>query len=529
MRTRGVSWWLSLGLWMALAPAALAQDSVRVDSARTAAAKELATRKVAAQKIESLPQGAVKLDLRDRAAGAASPTTAVPAAPVMPGTAAPSAQPVAVPADAPSGPVRVTSGAPRTRVPRPSRDDDMLELPLALEGVSAQQSDKLRVISAPSGARIKEQVNAAPVLELPVNGRAIVSSEQGKKSAERDPIQVDRKTALPWLVVETERSGNTQAVRAARPFLTLAKAITWNAREQLHVAEFLFGLDPEGGVAGALQQPVEARFSVSCDDVAPALARVEKIGPGGYGSVRVKCSAAVKNQQPQQFLAVHVEQGSLRYPFEIPRRPGPLRLFASALSVPGFGFGSVALTAEQLEEDGSPLRAPSATDLQLNADRSALDVSAVRIAEGASTATVEVHPRGGGELALSLANGTLRSPPLRLQLTFPWLALAAMIGGGTLGGVLFLFGPRPKQKGGGSASIWRKHPALRRAAEGALVGLLVSAFVLIVPSFALIAGWARSTELGLFVIAALAGFIGSPLLALAGRALFPAWAKERAA
>jgi len=499
MRTRGVSWWLSLGLWIALVPAALAQDS-----ARAASAKELATRKVAAQKIETLPQGAVKLDFRDRAVTAAPATTAVPAAPATAG-----------------------GGTPRTpRTPRPNRDSDMMELPLALEGVSGQESDKLRVISAQSGARIKARPNAAPVLELPVNGRAIVSSEQGKKSAERDPIRVDRKTALPWLVVETERSGDTQAVRAARPFLTLAKAITWNAREQLHVAEFLFGLDPEGGVAGGLQQPVEARFSVSCDDVAPALARVEKIGPGGYGSVHVKCSPAVKNEQPQQFLAVHVEQGSLRYPFEIPRRRGPLRLSASALSVPGFGFGSVALTAEQLEEDGSPLRAAQATDLQLNADRSALDVSAMRIAEGASTATALVHPRGVGPLAISLARGELSSPPLRLQLTFPWLALIAMIGGGTLGGVLFLFGPGPKPKGG-SGSIWRKHPALRRAVEGALVGLLVGAFALIVPSFALIPAAARSTELGLFVIAAIAGFIGSPLLELAGRALFPAWAKER--
>jgi hypothetical protein len=57
--------------------------------------------------------------------------------------------------------------------------------------------------------------------------------------------------------------------------------------------------------------------------------------------------------------------------------------------------------------------------------------------------------------------------------------------------------------------------------------LLVGAFVLIVPSFALIPVAARGTELGLFVIAAIAGFIGSPLLELAGRALFPLWAKER--
>ena len=519
MRARAdLCWWASanacclvLGLGLAAALPLRAQETLR-----SASAKEGFVQKAAAQKIGALPEGAVKLE-QVRPVASATPT-AVPAA----GTTAPAPDPAPVTAAPP-----VTARLPRTgtRVPRPSSREQMLEVPLAVEGDAALQADKLRVISA-GGARIKAQGQAAPVLELPVNGRAIVSSEQGKKSAERDPIVVDRKTALPWLVIETERRGDTQAVRAARPFLTLAKAITWHARDRLHVAEFLFGLDPEGGVLGALQQPIEARFSVSCDDVAPELARVEKIGPGGYGSVRVRCSPAVKNEQPQQFLTVHVEQGTLRYPFEIPRRPGSLRLSASAISLPGFGFGSLALTGEQFEEDGSPLRAQRATDLQLSADRSSLDVSALRISEGTTSATVDVHPRGVGPVALVLLHGSLRSPPLQLQLTWPWFALAAMIAGGTLGGVLFLFGPRPKSAG--SASIWRKYPALRRAVEGALVGLLVTAFVLIVPSFALIPEWARSSELGMFVLAALAGFAGTPLLDLAARALFPALGKERA-
>src|SRR5262249_53181467 len=159
--------------------------------------------------------------------------------------------------------------------------------------------------------------------------------------------------------------------------------------------------------------------------------------------------------------------------------PGPLRLLASALLVPGFGFGKLALTAEQLEEDGSPLRADSATDLQLSADRANLDVETLRIAAGATTATIDVHPRGVGPLAITLARGELRSTPLQLTLTVPWLALCAMIVGGMIGGVLFLFGPR--KPGGSSSSIWRKHPILRRAVEGALVGLLVTAFLLIVP------------------------------------------------
>jgi hypothetical protein len=475
-------------------------------------------------KSAALPQGAVKLRFdperftvqpaASSAAAPETPPTAVPATvtgsatlPTSVGTVAP-----------PPRPRHVTVRAPHAAAAT------TVQLPLALEGV-ALDPDKVRVISA-GGATIKAQDRQKPVLELPVNGRAIVSSEQGKQSAERDPIKVDEKTALPWLVIETERRGDTQAVRAARPFLTLARAITWHAAQQRHVAEFLFGLDPEGGVAGPLQQPVEARFAVSCDDVEPALARVEKIGPGGYGSVRVSCSPAVKNEQAQQFLTVHVEQGTLRYPFEIPHRPGPLRLLASALSVPGFGFGKLALTAEQLEEDGSPLRAARASELQLSADRSALDVSGLQIAPGATSATIEVHPRGIGEVQLSLVQGELRSDPLRLQLTWPLLAVLAMIAGGTLGGLLFVFERGDKRAG---SARRRTHAAIRRAIEGALVGLLVTTLMLIMPNVAAVLSWASSTELGLFVVAAFAGFVGTPLLDRLAQLVFPALgaSKER--
>lgn len=496
------------GLLMCLAAPAAAQSDAVV-------AKQMAS------KTATLRQGAVKLD---PALFNAQPAVAASAEPE---SAAPTA--AAVPAGAPA----ITGTRPNIvgsvvieprRIPRPTHalpGSATVQLPLTLEGV-ALQADKLKVISQGS-AQIKAK-DDKPVLELPVNGRAIVSSEQGKQSAERDTIKLDEKTALPWLVIETERTGNTQAVRAARPFLTLARAITWHAAEQRHVAEFLFGLDPENGIAGSLQQPVDASFAVSCDDVEPGQARVEKIGPSGYGKVRVSCSPAVKNEHAQQFLTVHVEQGTLRYPFEIPHRPGPLRLLASALSVPGFGFGKLSLTAEQLEEDGSPLRATRASDVQLSADRAALDVSALQIAAGATSATIDVHPRGVGPVQLSLAQGELRSEPVRLELTWPLLAVLAMIVGGTLGGVLMVF-----ELGAKRASARRRRPAIRRAIEGALVGLLVTTLTLIIPSATSVLAWASSTELGLFVVAAFAGFVGTPLLDRLARLLFPALSGEKEA
>jgi hypothetical protein len=480
-----------------------------------AAQSDAVVAKQLASKTAALPQGAVKFDPELFAAQ--------PAATAEPATTAPT--PAAVPAGSVFRPKIVGSvlvdpkKVPHLTHPPPAAAT--VQLPLALEGV-AFDADKLKVISQGS-AQIKA-TDDKPVLELPVNGRAIVSSEQGKQSAERDTIELDEKTALPWLVIETQRTGNTQAVRAARPFLTLARAITWHAAEQRHVAEFLFGLDPENGAAGTLQQPVDASFAVSCDDVEPAQARVDKIGPSGYGKIKVSCSPAVKNEHAQQFLTVHVEQGTLRYPFEIPHRPGPLRLLASALSVPGFGFGKLSLTAEQLEEDGSPLHATRPSDVQLSADRAALDVSALQIAPGATQATIEVHPRGVGPVQLSLVQGELRSPPVQLELTWPTLAVLAMIVGGTLGGVLMVF-----ELGAKRAAARRRRPAIRRAIEGALVGLLVTALTLIMPSATAVLSWASSTELGLFVLAAFAGFVGTPLLDRLARVVFPALSGEKQA
>ena len=461
-----------------------------------------------AQKMRELPKGAVKLSAPPR--------------------------PQAHPEPAASGalPMKLERAIETVRRKRPSKRAGAsksrgrlasravakkLQLPLALEGSPVLPPDKLKLISVGSAAQIKRKGTEGAVLELPENGHAIVSSEPGQTSAEHDPIEVDRKTPLPWLVVETERTGPVQAVRAARPFLTLARAITWRSSAGRHVAEFLFGLDPEGGGAGPLKHPIEARFVVSCEDVEPSGARVVKVGPGGYSTVRVGCSKAVKNEHPKQFLTVHVDHGTLRYPFEIPRRPGPPELVASALRIRGLGFGSLSLTAQQREEDGSLLVAQRTTELRLRASRGALEISRVEIPKGKTSGSIEVHPRGVGPLTLALSQGGLSSPPLELELTWPLLALAAMFLGGTVGGALVTL-----VKDRGTHPGRRSRVVVRRAIEGALVGLLTTALMLIAPNVALITAWASNTELGLFVVSAFAGFLGAPLIDKLANRLFPA-------
>ena len=127
----------------------------------------------------------------------------------------------------------------------------------------------------------------APVLELPRGSFSVITSRRSKESIEEVELNTQQKTALPWLVVETAASAAEPGVRAGRPFLTLARAITWDVANARHIAEFLFGLDPERGEPGPLREAIDVRFGVSCDAVMPDRAQIGTIGPSGYGKVRV--------------------------------------------------------------------------------------------------------------------------------------------------------------------------------------------------------------------------------------------------
>jgi hypothetical protein len=411
----------------------------------------------------------------------------------------------------PAGAVKVPSRAPAL-APSPGATANVIRMPLSLEGQSAQglDTDTIRITSG-AGA-ISRAPSGAAMLELRGEGQVIVSSESGKNSAGDSEISVERKTALPWLVIETRRGARGTTVHTARPFLTLAKAILWNAAEQRHVAEFLFGLDSESGEPGPLAQPIDARFTVSCDDVLPSAARIAHVGPAGYGTVRVGCSRSVKNERAQQQLEIHVDRGNLSYPFQIPRRPGPLSLTGSS-RVLGFGLGNLVLTVSRVEEDGSAMSSGAQLPVQLVVEQGRLDVHGLTIPRGAHEASVEAHPPGIGRIAVRAVASAQQSPPLAIELTWPVLPVSAMIAGGTLGGFL---------------SALRRAPRVRRrrTLEGALVGLLITLVVLVVPSFATLPAAARETELGLFVLSALAGYIGTQLLDRAARALFPTLAQD---
>lgn len=378
-----------------------------------------------------------------------------------------------------------------------------LEVAGSIEGQSAPRvtSGNGAITRAPSGKS---------VLEAAVGERVILSSDSGKAAAAKTEIRENQPVALPWLVMESVRTSNGADLRTARPFLTLANAIRWDAAKHRHLAQFEFWLEQESGDGQAFSKPIDALFVVTCDEVSPARAQIASVGVAAHTTIAVSCSPAVKNELPEQQISVLVDSGKLSYPFKIPHRAGPPVLVANQSYAYGLGFGELALTVNSVEEDGSPLLADVDLPVNFVVSKGTFAVPAAVLAHEQQSANVTAHPRGLGSVEVSAMLREQPSERLTVSLGLPVLPFLAMLAGGGVGGVLVSLGPRTGKK------------TRRRAlVEGVIVGVVTAMLSLLIPAaiFGLpdIAPFLRS-EAGLFAVATLAGLLGTPLLkSIAGK------------
>ncbi|HKU40020.1 MAG TPA: hypothetical protein VJR89_17790 [Polyangiales bacterium] len=421
-------------------------------------------------------------------------------------------------APAPAGAVALATEQDQPAAPAaPNRRQ--FRVPLRIQGKQPSAlRENFRVTDG--DARITTDPAGAPSLELPSEGRTVVSSDEAPETAKHSTIAQQNKTALPWLVIDSRQTAEGPHIIATRPFLQLARAIRWDAESKRHVVELLFGVDPEPGHEHEADTPLEppfgVRFSTSCDEVTPAEAQIKQVGPAGYDLVRVACSPGVKNESSEQWIELHVGSGSLRYPFELPHRPGPPLLLASSTSLAGLGLGTTTLTVQRVEEDGSPLVAASEERVQLlAAGGSTLLPSSLTIPAGQREASIELRPSGLGKLQVTAVLGEQRSQPVRLQLTWPWLAMLAMLSGALIGA--FLAYVRSRRKRG-----------YRRSLADVLSGVLLSCATLLLPQLSALPSWARPTEVGFLLIGAAAAFLGLDAFEALVRKLLPSVAPKNA-
>ena len=415
-----------------------------------------------------------------------------------------------------SEPVRV---GPSTATPKAS----VSRVPLALKSTDDERD--LSSVKVVEGKGTIAFEGGVPVLEQKSSGTSVLSSGHAKAIAESSMLRADSKTGLPWMVVDVKHpTGGTAptpappAIRAARPFLLLARAVQWVPSASRYVAELIVGLDPEdGSLPGPLEEPFTASLSTSCDGVEPLRVQLAKIGPDGDQRVTVHCSPRQRSAGKQQ-LTVRIASGQLSYPFELPAHPGPYALASSATHVTGLGLSTVRITVAQTIEDGSPLVLDSDVEVPLQSTTGELHPSVLTIPRGKSEASADVRVFGLGPMSVLAGVGQRSSAPLAIERAWPLLFLLITVLGGAAGGYLALIRQRSKP----SEHAREKVVIARRILEGSLVGLIAVGAFLTTPALAeLMPDVARGSELAWLVAAVLAGFVGVELIELLASRLLP--------
>ncbi len=384
---------------------------------------------------------------------------------------------------------------------------------------AARSEQTLRVIAG--NAKVSTAEGGDSVVEVPKRGVAVVSSSSAKTAANESQLKTSEKTPLPWVVLDDDPDAPEEsAVRATRPFLQLAEAIRWDAARRLHVAEFWFGLDVESGSPGPLASPIYVLFAVTCGELVPDdKVTIGASGIAGYARVKVGCSPSEKNALARQKLSLHLDQARLDYPFEIPRLSGVPTLISSAASAEGLGLSTLELTVENREEDGTLLPVPADLTVALATEAGEIDVKQLVIPKGAASATAHVRPHGMGALRVAALVAGVSSRYVQVDLGFPTLAVGAALVGGAIGGAL---AARKKRR-------TKPRPFLARTLEGTLVALIATAVSLLLADFSAIGKLLPSSEIAMFALSAIAGFVGTHLVELAAPLLFPALRAARGA
>lgn len=416
-----------------------------------------------------------------------------------------------------SEPVRV---GPSTATPKAS----VSRVPLALKSTDDERD--LSSVKVVEGKGTIAFEGGVPVLEQKASGTSVLSSGHAKAIAESSMLRADSKTGLPWMVVDVKHPTGggaaptpaPPAIRTARPFLLLARAVQWVPSASRYVAELIVGLDPEdGSLPGPLEEPFTASLSTSCDGVEPLRVQLAKIGPDGDQRVTVHCSPRQRSAGKQQ-LTVRIASGQLSYPFELPAHPGPYALASSATHVAGLGLSTVRITVAQTIEDGSPLVLDSDVEVPLQSTTGELHPSVLTIPRGKSEVSADVRVFGLGPMSVLAGVGQRSSTPLAIERAWPLLFLFITVLGGAAGGYLALIRQRSKQAEHARAKV----VIARRILEGSLVGLIAVGAFLTTPALAeLMPDVARGSELAWLIAAVLAGFVGVELIELLASRLLP--------
>ncbi|HVR35809.1 MAG TPA: hypothetical protein VMS21_08155 [Methylomirabilota bacterium] len=328
-------------------------------------------------------------------------------------------------------------------------------------------------------------------------------------SATKAPIE--GRSHFPGLMVcnWSPRPGAPAQAAHGRLFLrTRQTPVPWNDQQNAYVTTLVVGLDLTNHTGSIdLEPPVSIEFFPSGAAVQPTRVLIQRTGTGGYQEATLQCPRLDESAA----VLARSDMGELVHPVEMVPRFGRLEIVPAVSRVFGFGLGTTTLTVERLAEDGSGLNIDAPLTLRLSTTRGKLEPEgSMQIPAGSGMAAASLRSSGSGTaLVTASADGLQATAEIRFIFPLAFI-VATVIGGCAGGGGRFFRNPtRSRSK------------RARLIMEGCLVGAVAVAAV---TAGMVIGGFptpALGTELGAFVVAALSGYVGAPLLDRMVQRVFP--------
>jgi hypothetical protein len=319
------------------------------------------------------------------------------------------------------------------------------------------------------------------------------------------------KNLFPGLMVlnrKTGRNGATEALQG-RLFLRARQTpLPWDDQLKAYATTLVVGLDLAGQPRSIpLDPPVAVEFFPSGASVAPTRMTITRSGTQGYQEVVIQCSAA----QDSLAVAARSDMGEVNHPLTVVPRLAVLAIRHQASKPFGFGMATINLTLVRLAEDGAELKTKDGLTVHLETDpRGLLSSPRVEIPSHASSATVELRSSGLGHTTITARAGGVEAKDV-IKFIFPSGFILATLLGGAVGG----WGRCMRH------NVRSSRKRRRWVGEGCLVGVVTVAAVTAGLMLGTVSFPAMGTELGAFVMSALSGYVGAPLLDRLAERAFP--------
>jgi hypothetical protein len=401
----------------------------------------------------------------------------------------------ASPGDAAPAPVRLA----RQRVPI-RRDKVALEL--AVEDLQGKKVQVVTRSTGPTAIAQQKEVDVAPGAslrtEIPANGSTVLKFPAAAPAAPGELPEAPRE--LPGLLVDSvSNPQNTSSqIRLFTPALYAREVpLRWNPEHRDYETELAVGLlrKDESASLEPLATPVAIQLFGDGVEVDPALLQIVQPGTAGFRSARISLS---RHEDTGKITALS-DFGEQSYVVTASARFASLTLSPDQASIPGFGIGTAQLTLVRSAEDGRALSDARELPFLLSSSCGRFDRSDSTILPKSSRTNVELRSSWFGECEVTASADGVLAAPVKLRFTIPWSYLSS-IGIGALMGTW-------------ARAIWKPERTRREIVGGFLVGVILAlgAFVGIGYS-GFIPAAALFTEIGCFIVAALAGYTGRPAL-----------------